>query len=86
MFAVCQDNEFINSHGNCEECPPGEEPMVDHKSCMDCPDDKISSNGICMECTDATLVPNIAMTACVGMLNLIQSEITILLFINFFKE
>ena len=41
--------------------------MVDHKSCMDCPDDEISTNGICMVCTDPTQVPNIAMTACVGM-------------------
>ena len=65
----CKNNEFVSSQAKCEECPPGQEPMVDRKSCMNCPDDKISTNGICMECTDPSQVPNNAMTACVGMLD-----------------
>ena len=68
----CQNNEFVNGQGRCEKCPPGEEPMVDRQSCMNCPPGEISSDGICMECTDPKLVPNTAMTACVGMQDLIM--------------
>ena len=67
----CQNNEFVNSQGRCEKCPPGEEPMVDRQSCTNCPPGEISPDGICMACTDLTQVPNTAMTACVGMLDLI---------------
>ena len=67
----CQNNQFVNGQGRCEKCPPGEEPMVDRQSCMNCPPGEISPDGICMACTDLTQVPNTAMTACVGMLDLI---------------
>ena len=68
----CLDNEFVNGQGRCEKCPPGEEPMLDRQSCMNCPAGEISPDGICMACTDLTKVPNTAMTACVGMLYLIM--------------
>ena len=74
----CQTNEFVNKDDKCEECPPGKEPAVDRESCMDCKDDKISTNGICMACTDDTKVPNDDMTKCVGMLILILWELAIL--------
>ena len=68
----CLDNEFVNGQGRCEKCPPGEEPMLDRQSCMNCPAGEISPDGICMACTDAAKVPNTAMTACVGTLDLIM--------------
>ena len=74
MCNPCLDNQKVNSEGKCEDCPAGKEPSADRDSCMDCPDDEISPNGICMMCTDPTKVPNNAMTACVGMLNLIISN------------
>ena len=55
----------MNTDGQCEECPAGQEPMVDKKSCMNCPSDKISTIGICMVCSDPTKVPNTDMTNCV---------------------
>ena len=70
---VCMtNNQFVNSEGKCKACPAGEEPALDGKSCMICDAGKISTNGICMECTDSTKVPNIDMTECVGKLKLIS--------------
>ena len=65
MCNPCQNNEFVNTDGKCIECPAGQEPMADRKSCVKCPSDKISTNGICMMCSDPTQVPNSAMTNCV---------------------
>ena len=74
----CQNNEFVNGQGRCEKCPPGEEPMVDRQSCMNCPPGQISPDGICMACTDPAQVPNTAMTTCVGKLDLMIWKVAVL--------
>ena len=71
----CLPNQIL-VNDTCQDCSAGLVPASDRLSCMNCPDDRITKNGIiCIMCSNPEYVPNANQTDCVGMFNYFKEMI-----------